>query len=200
MRDSDRPFWRRALWAALVWAALVWAALFPGSLASRRPLTGQQPKGEPAVPTDAGSTGDRSQHGSFRPAVRPELPAVPVTSCTYATRAPLSERERNEKEALDRELDKQQSKSYFAEVNRLAKEYWAANKAGNDQSVVLIKAKQAQIRRPINELDRKLQPYRTTGYKSHGWVWFYRQVPKRDVDLAQEVLSVPRATTGANAD
>ena len=116
------------------------------------------------------------------------------TSCTYSTRPPLSKQELKQKEVLDRELEKQQSKSYFAEVNRLAKEYWAAKKAGNDQSVVLIKAKQAELRRPINELYRKLRPFKTTGYKSHGWVWLYRQVPKRDSDLAREVLGAEPAT------
>jgi DsbC/DsbD-like thiol-disulfide interchange protein len=45
-------------------------------------------------------------------------------------------------------------------------------------------------------LYQKLRPYRTTGYKSHGWVWFYRQLPDRAVDLAREVLTAkPAAST-----
>jgi len=66
--------------------------------------------------------------------------------------------------------------------------------AGNLEEIARIKARQEELRRPANELYEKLRPYRTTGYKSHGWVWFYRQLPSRAVDLAREVLTAKPAT------
>ena len=64
----------------------------------------------------------------------------------------------------------------------------------NLEKITRLKARQEEMRRPANELYKKLQPYRTTGYKSHGWVWFYRQLPKRAVDLTKEVLIVKPTT------
>lgn len=66
--------------------------------------------------------------------------------------------------------------------------------AGNLEKVARIKARQEELRRPANELYQKLRPYRTAGYKSHGWVWFYRQMPQRKVNLTKEVLTVKPAT------
>jgi len=118
------------------------------------------------------------------------------TSCTYSTRAPLTKKETKEKKALENELDQLQNQAYYDEINRLNKLYWAAKKAGNLKEVEAIKAKQAAMRRPADKLYSKLRPFRTTGYKSHGWVWFYRQTPARDVALTEKVLSVePAATT-----
>lgn len=45
------------------------------------------------------------------------------------------------------------------------------------------------MRQPGDAIYKKLRPYRTTGYKSHGWVWFYRQLPQAKVNLAKEVLA-----------
>ena len=119
------------------------------------------------------------------------------TSCTYPTRPPLTKEELKQKETLEKELDKKQSKAYYDEVNRLSKKYWAAKKAGNVKEVKQIKAKEEAVRQPVNELYRKLRPFRTTGYKSHGWVWLYRQLPQTDVDLTVGVLAVePAARTG----
>ena len=67
--------------------------------------------------------------------------------------------------------------------------------AGNLEEIARIKARQEELRRPADELYQKLRPYRTTGYKSHGWVWFYRQLPNRAVDLAREVLTAKPATS-----
>ena len=67
-------------------------------------------------------------------------------------------------------------------------------KAENLEKIVRIKARQEEMRRPGDEIYKKLRPYRTTGYKSHGWVWFYRQLPTRAVDLTKEVLTAKPAT------
>ena len=66
--------------------------------------------------------------------------------------------------------------------------------SGSPEEIARIKARQEELRRPANELYEKLRPYRTTGYKSHGWVWFYRQLPNRAVDLTKEVLTAKPAT------
>ena len=68
-------------------------------------------------------------------------------------------------------------------------------KAENLGKIAQLKARQEELRRPANELYKKLRPYRTTGYKSHGWVWFYRQLPNRAVDLTREVLTTKPATS-----
>ena len=99
------------------------------------------------------------------------------TSCTYNTRAALTKKEKKEKKALQSELDELQDKAYYDEVNRLNKKYWAAKKAEDVKEAARIKAKQDEMRRPANLLYQKLRRYQTTGYKSHGWVWFYRQLP-----------------------
>ena len=67
-------------------------------------------------------------------------------------------------------------------------------KAENLGKIVRLKARQEELRRPANELYKKLRPYRTTGYKSHGWVWFYRQLPNRAVNLTKDVLTAKPAT------
>jgi hypothetical protein len=41
----------------------------------------------------------------------------------------------------------------------------------------------SSMREPGNKLYDQLRPLRTTGYKTHGWVWFYRQLPKPAVSL-----------------
>ena len=116
------------------------------------------------------------------------------TSCTYNTRPPLTDEEMEEKAVLEKELKETGDKTYYAEVNRLNKLYWAAKKAGNPEEVKRIKAMQAEQRRPLDELYRKLRPFRTTGSKAHGWVWFYRQLPKSNRGLAVAVLSVEPAS------
>ncbi len=115
------------------------------------------------------------------------------TSCTYNTRPPLTDQEIKEKEALEKELRETGDKTYYSEVNRLNKLYWAAKKAGDVEEVKKIKARQTEQRRPLDELYKKLRPFRTTGSKAHGWVWFYRQLPKSERDLAAAVLSVDPA-------
>lgn len=115
------------------------------------------------------------------------------TSCTYNTRPPLTDEEIKEKEALEKEVKETGDKTYYSEVNRLNKLYWAAKKAGELEEVKKIKARQTEQRRPLDELYKKLRPFRTTGSKAHGWVWFYRQLPKRERDLAAAVLSVDPA-------
>ena len=115
------------------------------------------------------------------------------TSCTYNTRPPLTDQEIKEKEALEKELRETGDKTYYSEVNRLNKLYWAAKKAGDLEQVKKIKARQTEQRRPLDELYKKLRPFRTTGSKAHGWVWFYRQLPKSERDLAAAVLSVDPA-------
>ncbi len=115
------------------------------------------------------------------------------TSCTYNTRPPLTDEEIKEKEALEKELRETGDKTYYSEVNRLNKLYWAAKKAGDLEQVKKIKARQTEQRRPLDELYKKLRPFRTTGSKAHGWVWFYRQLPKSERDLAAAVLSVDPA-------
>ena len=115
------------------------------------------------------------------------------TSCTYNTRPPLTDQEIKEKEALEKELRETGDKTYYSEVNRLNKLYWAAKKAGDLEEVKKIKARQTEQRRPLDELYKKLRPFRTTGSKAHGWVWFYRQLPKSERDLAAAVLSVDPA-------
>ncbi len=115
------------------------------------------------------------------------------TSCTYNTRPPLTDQEIKEKEALEKELRETGDKTYYSEVNRLNKLYWAAKKTGNLEEVKKIKARQTEQRRPLDELYKKLRPFRTTGSKAHGWVWFYRQLPKSERDLAAAVLSVDPA-------
>ena len=112
------------------------------------------------------------------------------TSCTYNTRAPLTDEEIKEKAVLEKELKETGNKTYYAEVNRLNKLYRAAKKAGNSEEVKRIKAMQAEQRRPLDELYRQLRPFRTTGYKAHGWVWFYRQLTKSERGLEEAVLSV----------
>ena len=119
------------------------------------------------------------------------------TSCSYNTRPPLTPEEVEQKEALEKELKETGNKTYYAEVNRLSKMYWAAKKAEDFEKVKKIKAMQAEQRRPLDELYKKLRPFRTTGYKSHGWVWFYRQVPKGDLTLSEKVLSVEPAAKSA---
>jgi len=115
------------------------------------------------------------------------------TSCTYNTRPPLTDQEIKEKEALEKEVKETGNKTYYSEVNRLNKLYWAAKKAGDLEQVKKIKARQTEQRRPLDELYKKLRPFRTTGSKAHGWVWFYRQLPKSERDLAAAVLSVDPA-------
>ena len=115
------------------------------------------------------------------------------TSCTYNTRPPLTDQEIKEKEALEKEVKETRNKTYYSEVNRLNKLYWAAKKAGDVEEVKKIKARQTEQRRPLDELYKKLRPFRTTGSKAHGWVWFYRQLPKSERDLAAAVLSVDPA-------
>ena len=69
-------------------------------------------------------------------------------------------------------------------------------KAENLEKMARIKARQEEMRRPGDAIYKKLRPYRTTGYKSHGWVWFYRQLPQAKLNLAEEVLaSKPAART-----
>jgi len=119
------------------------------------------------------------------------------TSCTYSTRPPLTQQERKQKKALEKDLAQKQNKAYYKEVNQLSKQYWDAKKAGKIAEVKAIKARQQALRRPLDELYRKLQPFRTTGYKSHGWVWLYRQLPKAETSLATDVLAAePVARTG----
>ena len=65
--------------------------------------------------------------------------------------------------------------------------------AENMEKIARLKARQEEMRQPGDELYKKLRPYRTTGYKSHGWVWFYRQLPQRKVNLTKEVLAVKPA-------
>ena len=115
------------------------------------------------------------------------------TSCTYNTRPPLTDEETKEKEALEKEVKETGNKTYYAEVNRLNRLYWAAKKAEDLEEVKKIKALQAEQRRPLDELYKKLRPFRTTGYKSHGWVWFYRQIPQGELSLREKVLSVAPA-------
>ncbi len=62
-------------------------------------------------------------------------------------------------------------------------------KTENLEKMERIKARQKEMRQPGDVIYKKLRPYRTTGYKSHGWVWFYRQLPQAKVNLAKEVLA-----------
>ena len=69
-------------------------------------------------------------------------------------------------------------------------------KAENLEKMARLKARQEEMSLPGDAIYKKLRPYRTTGYKSHGWVWFYRQLPQAKVNLAREVLtSKPAAQT-----
>jgi hypothetical protein len=113
------------------------------------------------------------------------------TSCTYNTRPPLTDEEIKEKEALEKRAKETGNKAYYAEVNRLNKLYWAAKKAEDFEEVKKIKAMQAEQRRPLDELYKKLRPFRTTGSKSHGWVWFYRQLPKNETAAQAEEIAGP---------
>jgi len=67
-------------------------------------------------------------------------------------------------------------------------------KAENLQKMAKLKARQEEMRLPGDTIYKKLRPYRTTGYKSHGWVWFYRQLPQARVNLAKEVLTAKPVT------
>ena len=116
------------------------------------------------------------------------------TSCTYSPRPPLSEAELKTRQALEAKVKQIGNKAYYAEINRLNREYHAARKAKDTQAVAQIQALQKELRQPLDELYQKLRPFRTTGYKSHGWVWFYRQVPGNESDLARDVLSVQPVT------
>jgi len=67
-------------------------------------------------------------------------------------------------------------------------------KAENLKKMARLKARQEEMRLPGDAIYKKLRPYRTTGYKPHGWVWFYRQLPQAKVNLAREVLTAKPVT------
>jgi iduronate 2-sulfatase len=71
--------------------------------------------------------------------------------------------------------------------DRLAKSSMQFNRAYVQQAICSASRASFLTRRPLDELYKKLRPFRTTGYKSHGWVWFYRQLPKSETGLAPKL-------------
>ncbi len=105
-----------------------------------------------------------------------------VKSTTFQSRPPLSKKEKKLKKKLEAELEQIRSRSY-KKINELNQQYWKAKEAGRDKEAAEFRAAQGKMREPLNAIYAQLRPLRTTGHKTHGWVWFYRQLPKPPVVL-----------------
>ena len=101
-----------------------------------------------------------------------------VKSTTYQARPPLSKKEKRLKKKLEAEAEELGNREFYNKINELHRKYWKAKKAGDDKAAAEFRAAQDKMREPLNTIYAKLRPLETKGYKTHGWVWFYRQMPK----------------------
>ncbi len=101
-----------------------------------------------------------------------------VKSTTYQSRPPLSKNEKQLKKKLEAEAKQLGNREFYNKINELNRQYWKAKEAGDKKEAARCRAAQDKMREPLNALYAQLRPLETKGYKTHGWVWFYRQLPK----------------------
>jgi len=111
-----------------------------------------------------------------------------VKPTTYQTRPPLSKNEKKLKKKLEAELERIHDREFYDKINALNRKYWDAKNAGNKKEAGGFRAEQDKMREPGNKLYDQLRP---TGYKTHGWVWFYHQLHQTTSPLNNTKTDTP---------